>query len=72
MADVEFVNGLTLDALDITKESILYACEGATASIAEVFVGDAEHSCAIHVLSNVKAINARIGQECVVENNFKC
>ena len=72
MADIKFVNGLALDALDITKESILYICECKTASIAEVFVGNAKHSCPIHVLTNIKAINARIGHECVVENKFEC
>lgn len=56
--DVEFVDRFTLHSLNIAEELILDARYWNTGCIAEVIVCDAKHSCAIHVLTDVKIINA--------------
>ena len=58
ITDVEFVDRFTIHTFDVAEELTLNAGYCNTGRIAEVFVGDAEDSRTIHILTNVKAINA--------------
>ena len=58
ITNVEFVDRFTVHTFDITEELTLNAGYCNTGRIAEVFIGEAEDSRTIHILTNVKAINA--------------